>query len=672
MLRTIKSKLLFYSSLLVFISLSVMLFFVSTSTKNSLEKKSIESMINLTKESKLNIQNKFDIATQIGKNLVTIYSNFKSKNHHLDRDMSNFMLKSILEQNSNIYGIWSVWEPNQFDNRDLEYIDRSNSDNRGRYIPYFYRDSSNIVSSLAEGYSNLDSSGDFYQIPKRTKKTTVIEPMEYIIEGKKIFTSSLCFPIIQNGKFLGVVGIDIGLNEFNDLIKDIKPYGGYSYIISNSGLIVAHIDSKLINKNINSLNQKASFTEAIKNGKALLDKKVSLKNNIESYIVLEPIQIANTKEAWSFGLAVPVENVLEDANRTFIYTLLIAIISIILIVIILYILISYQLKPLNKLEKATYEFANGDSDLTKVLPTVRKNELSKSNKNINSFIEKVKNMINQIKDSSSSTTHLANNLNSQAKDVGARVEKEFNIINQTSKNSNDIKSLLSLFESDSKANRDNIELANRELNSAKKNLLSMVNKISNSAEREEELSSSLNQLSSDAEAVKGVLTVINDIADQTNLLALNAAIEAARAGEHGRGFAVVADEVRQLAERTQKSLTEINATINVIVQSIIDASSQMSSNTEDIQIISNDSIAVQDSINQVSKLIENTSELSTKSLDNSLTIIQKSENIIEQIENIHSLSSSNAKSVDDIRDTIEKLNSMIENLNIELNQFKTK
>lgn len=109
-----------------------------------------------------------------------------------------------------------------------------------------------------------------------------------------------------------------------------------------------------------------------------------------------------------------------------------------------------------------------------------------------------------------------------------------------------------------------------------------VSKIQHIAENEHDLAENLQNLASNARETKEILVTIGDIADQTNLLALNAAIEAARAGEHGRGFAVVADEVRKLAERTQKSLAESSATINLLIQSITDNSESLNHNMKEM------------------------------------------------------------------------------------------
>lgn len=109
-----------------------------------------------------------------------------------------------------------------------------------------------------------------------------------------------------------------------------------------------------------------------------------------------------------------------------------------------------------------------------------------------------------------------------------------------------------------------------------------VDRIQSVANKEHELSENLQSLAGNAQETKQILVTIGDIADQTNLLALNAAIEAARAGEHGRGFAVVADEVRKLAERTQKSLAETAATINILIQAINDNSDSLNKNMDEM------------------------------------------------------------------------------------------
>ncbi|MDO8454965.1 MAG: methyl-accepting chemotaxis protein [Sulfurimonas sp.] len=298
-------------------------------------------------------------------------------------------------------------------------------------------------------------------------------------------------------------------------------------------------------------------------------------------------------------------------------------------------------------------------------------ELSHMAHGFNGLLASLKELIETAKQGSSENASIAHELSTTALGVGNNVEKSVTVIDQATVKANEIKNEIIIAVRDAQESKKDIVKANENLTAARNDIVALTSRVQQSAELEIELALRMDTLSNEANAVKTVLEVISDIADQTNLLALNAAIEAARAGEHGRGFAVVADEVRKLAERTQKSLTEINATISIIVQSIGDVSGQMNSNSAEIQELANVSTDVEEKINASVNIVQ----AAVKASDKTVTDFEKTgkdvEYIVSQVSEINKLSSVNARNVEEIAAAADHLNSMTDDLHAKLETFRT-
>ncbi len=386
---------------------------------------------------------------------------------------------------------------------------------------------------------------------------------------------------------------------------------------------------------------------------------------------------------WMMGTGIYVDNVEKEVNvlkrhidentidqiRSF---LLISIVLVLLSIgATIYIIKRTITTPLNGLMHRADNLSSGDGDLTRKLEVIGHDEIAMASSSINRFIEKVRLLISEAKNLANENSSISHELSSTSLEVGRTVETSMQIINTTTHKASAMQEEMRLGTQEAKEGKEELIKANHVLKEANQAILALTKDIQMSASTEIELAHKIQQLSHDAEQVKEVLVVISDIADQTNLLALNAAIEAARAGEHGRGFAVVADEVRKLAERTQKSLQEINATINVIVQAISDSSEQMTSISEKVESLATTAHEVETKINNMFLVMGNATNVSDKTAENYLKTGSEIEVMMESISQINDISSQNARSVEEIASAAEHLSRMTETLNLKLSEFRT-
>ncbi|MFA5233090.1 MAG: methyl-accepting chemotaxis protein [Sulfurimonas sp.] len=309
-------------------------------------------------------------------------------------------------------------------------------------------------------------------------------------------------------------------------------------------------------------------------------------------------------------------------------------------------------------------------DFTTKLEITGKSEIAVIAKNLSKVIDSIKDFITEAKNSSNENASISHELSTTSNIVGRKVEDVMEIVKKANEKAKKVSREIEISIEYANDSRKNTVRANENLDEATKEIMRLTEDVQRTAAIEVEMAQQINQLSSEAEQVKSVLGVIGDIADQTNLLALNAAIEAARAGEHGRGFAVVADEVRKLAERTQKSLVEIQSTINVIVQSIMEASSQMNENSEHIQNLADISSGVELKITATLKIMHEAAATNEKTARDYQNTGQLVNNVSSEIDSVSEIVASNARSVEEIAAAAEHLNGMTEMLNHKMEQFK--
>ncbi|MFP6274727.1 methyl-accepting chemotaxis protein TlpB [Helicobacter pylori] len=329
-------------------------------------------------------------------------------------------------------------------------------------------------------------------------------------------------------------------------------------------------------------------------------------------------------------------------------------------------------KRIDELVLKINAFSRGDKDLRiKIDVGDRNDEISQVGRGVNLFVENARLIMEEIKGISTLNKTSMDKLVQITQETQKSMKNSSTTLNSVKNKATDIASMMNASIEQSQGLRKRLIETQGLVKESKDAIGDLFSQITESAHTEDELSSKVEQLSRNADDVKSILDIINDIADQTNLLALNAAIEAARAGEHGRGFAVVADEVRNLAGRTQKSLAEINSTIMVIVQEINAVSSQMNLNSQKMERLSDMSKSVQETYEKMSSNLSSVVLDSNQSMDDYAKSGHQIEAMVSDFVEVEKVASKTLADSSDVLNIATHVSETTMNLDKQVNLFKT-
>ena len=464
--------------------------------------------------------------------------------------------RQALQNREKVLGFYVVLFPDALVGEDAGFAGQRDlaGNEKGRFALYWSQSQPGHlvqeVLSEAQISANTAPPGSepanaWYVCPQTQGRTCVTEPYAIEVEGQKTLMSSISIPLLDQGNVIGVVGMDISLDTLQQLAASLANdlYPGHSEIniLSPSGQVAGHSG-------------------------AVDGTSVDVRQAVQTVSASAPWQLQiRVPQALVQAPALHMQAQLDDKHRQANwFNLSLGLLAAGLGLLLIWLTAYGVTRPLLRVAHMLDAIVEGDGDLTQRLPNDRHDELGQLARGFNRFLDKLQPIIRDIQQASLDTRNTADTSAQVAREVSAGMHTQYREVELAATALHEMRTSAQEVARHSHQAADAATVAENASRSGRELFANAVTSIDSLDRRLETTLEQVQALAGNSQHIGQVLDVICAIAQQTNLLALNAAIEAARAGEQGRGFAVVADEVRHLASNTQNSVEQIRTVIEAL------------------------------------------------------------------------------------------------------------
>jgi methyl-accepting chemotaxis protein len=377
----------------------------------------------------------------------------------------------------------------------------------------------------------------------------------------------------QLGAQGGVVNIDVSLKQLTEIVKQIKlGESGYLMLLENTGTVL--VDPKQPEHNFKALGSLGDgYAQLAKAGKGLVEVELNGERYMANVWPSEQL-------GWTFIGLIKQSEVMSSATQL---TWLIAIIAAVLAVFFAIVGASFAsliVRPIRGVASGLEGIAQGEGDLTQSLQIRGRDETAQLANWFNQFLAAIRNLIQSIGGAASKILDTSKSSTQVSHDMAEAAGRQREAVDMVSTAFHEMVATANEVARSCSQAAESADSGQRQAREGQQQIDAAVNSVDRLSQEIEQSAQSMQQLERDSNDIQSILGTIRSIAEQTNLLALNAAIEAARAGEQGRGFAVVADEVRALAKRTADSTAEIDGLLGNLAKRTSEVTQQMHASLE--------------------------------------------------------------------------------------------